>query len=353
MPLKNEINPLPLMRKLAGEGARLALPVVAGRGKPLIMRAWASASRLPPESGASASRRRRRRKSIRIFCWCRFLPSTAPAIASAMAPAITICTITRLRARKAVIAVGLAFAAQEVPTVPTTPRDARLDLVLTEREVIDLRGALSMRILFVGDVVGRSGRTVVVERLPGLIRDWKLDFVVVNGENAAGGFGITEAIYRELIDAGADADHARQSCLGSERGAGLHRARAERLIRPINYPRRHARPRRGVDARPRAARACSSSTPWAASSWIRSTIRSPRSIASLRPARCGKAPTPSSIDIHGEATSEKQAMGYFCDGRASLVVGTHTHAPTADLRILPGGTALHERRRHDRRLRIR
>ena len=62
-----------------------------------------------------------------------------------------------------------------------------------------------MRILFVGDVVGRSGRTVVYERLPGLVRDWKLDLVVVNGENAAGGFGITEAIYRELVDAGADA----------------------------------------------------------------------------------------------------------------------------------------------------
>ena len=62
-----------------------------------------------------------------------------------------------------------------------------------------------MRILFVGDVVGRSGRTVVSERLPGLIRDWKLDFVVVNGENAAGGFGITETIYHELIEAGADA----------------------------------------------------------------------------------------------------------------------------------------------------
>ena len=62
-----------------------------------------------------------------------------------------------------------------------------------------------MRILFVGDVVGRSGRTVVTERLPGLIRDWKLDFVVINGENAAGGFGITEAIYSEFIDAGADA----------------------------------------------------------------------------------------------------------------------------------------------------
>jgi calcineurin-like phosphoesterase len=92
-----------------------------------------------------------------------------------------------------------------------------------------------MRILFVGDIVGRSGRTVVYERLPGLIRDWKLDLVVVNGENAAGGFGITEAIYRELIEAGADAitlgNHA-----WDQREALVFIERAERLIRPINYP---------------------------------------------------------------------------------------------------------------------
>ena len=92
-----------------------------------------------------------------------------------------------------------------------------------------------MRILFVGDVVGRSGRTIVYERLPGLIRDWKLDLVVVNGENAAGGFGITEAIYRELIDAGADAitlgNHA-----WDQREALVFIERAECLIRPINYP---------------------------------------------------------------------------------------------------------------------
>ena len=119
--------------------------------------------------------------------------------------------------------------------MPATPRDARLDLVLTEREVIDSRAARSMRILFVGDIVGRSGRTIVYERLPGLIRDWKLDLVVVNGENAAGGFGITEAIYRELLDAGADAvtlgNHA-----WDQKEALVFIERAPRLIRPINYP---------------------------------------------------------------------------------------------------------------------
>src|SRR6202046_1704314 len=92
-----------------------------------------------------------------------------------------------------------------------------------------------MRILFVGDVVGRSGRTVVTERLPGLVRDWKLDCVVVNGENAAGGFGITEAVYRELIEAGADAvtlgNHA-----WDQKEALVFIERVPRMIRPINYP---------------------------------------------------------------------------------------------------------------------
>ena len=195
-----------------------------------------------------------------------------------------------------------------------------------------------MRILFIGDIVGRSGRTAVLERLPGLIADWKLDFVVVNGENAAGGFGITEAIYHEFLDAGADVDHARQSRLGPARGAGVHRARAA-AAPPAQLSARHARPRRradrGQERRARAGR----STPWAASSWTRSTIRSPRSSASSPPARSSSGADAIVVDMHAEATSEKQAMGHFCDGRASLVVGTHTHVPTADHRILPGGTA--------------
>src|SRR3972149_3779043 len=93
-----------------------------------------------------------------------------------------------------------------------------------------------MRILFIGDIVGRSGRAIVNERLPGLVKDWKLDLVVINGENAAGGFGITEAIYIELIDAGADAitlgNHA-----WDQREALVFIERAPKLIRPVNYPK--------------------------------------------------------------------------------------------------------------------
>ena len=139
MPLKSEINPLPLMRKLAEAGAQLALPVVAGRGKPLIMRAWAFGE--PLASGVWGIREPKPDA-----------PEVDPDIL--LVPLLAFdrrghrlgygagyydMTIAALRARKPVVAIGIAFAAQEVDAVPITPRDARLDLVLTEREVIDFR----------------------------------------------------------------------------------------------------------------------------------------------------------------------------------------------------------------------
>src|SRR5437764_14843892 len=92
-----------------------------------------------------------------------------------------------------------------------------------------------MRILFIGDIVGRSGRAVVLERLPGLVRDWKLDFVAINGENAAGGFGITEAIYQELLDAGADVITGGNHSW-DQKEALVFIERAPKLLRPTNYP---------------------------------------------------------------------------------------------------------------------
>jgi 2',3'-cyclic-nucleotide 2'-phosphodiesterase len=194
-----------------------------------------------------------------------------------------------------------------------------------------------MRILFVGDVIGRSGRIVVYERLPGLIRDWKLDLVVVNGENAAGGFGITEAIYRELIDAGADAitlgNHA-----WDQKEALVFIERAERLIRPINYP--SGTPGRGaalIEAK-NGARALVIN---AMGRIFMDALDDPFAAIDRELTTCalGQAADAIVVDFHCEATSEKQAMGFFCDGRASLVAGTHTHVPTADLRIMAGGTA--------------
>jgi 5-formyltetrahydrofolate cyclo-ligase len=140
MPLKSEINPLPLLQKLAEAGARLALPAIAGRGKPLVMRAW--------EFGAPLDRGQWGIREPKPDA-----PEVEPDIL--LVPLLAFdraghrlgygagyydMTIHRLRALKRVIAVGIAFAAQEVPKIPTTPRDERLDLVLTEREVIDLRG---------------------------------------------------------------------------------------------------------------------------------------------------------------------------------------------------------------------
>ncbi len=140
MPLKSEVNPLPLMQRLAEAGARLALPAIAGRGKPLIMRAWEFSA--PLDRGQWGIREPKAEA-----------PEVEPDIL--LVPLLAFdragyrlgygagyydMTIYRLRALKPVTAVGIAFAAQEVPKIPTTPRDERLDLVLTEREVIDLRG---------------------------------------------------------------------------------------------------------------------------------------------------------------------------------------------------------------------
>ena len=194
-----------------------------------------------------------------------------------------------------------------------------------------------MRILFVGDVVGRTGRTVVTERLAGLVRDWKLDCVVVNGENAAGGFGITETIYNEFIEAGADAitlgNHA-----WDQKEALVFIERAPRLIRPVNYPA--GTPGRGaalIDAK-NGGRVLVVN---ALGRIFMDPLDDPFAAVDRELSACalGSGADAILLDMHAETTSEKQAMGYFCDGRASVVAGTHTHAPTADLRILPGGTA--------------
>ncbi|TKT71687.1 TIGR00282 family metallophosphoesterase [Afipia massiliensis] len=194
-----------------------------------------------------------------------------------------------------------------------------------------------MRILFVGDVVGRSGRVAVNETLPGLIRDWILDLVVVNGENAAGGFGITEAIYHELLEAGADA-----ITLGNhswdQREALVFIERAPRLIRPANFP--PGTPGRGaalIDTR-NGKRALVIN---GIGRVFMQPFDDPFAIIDRELNACPLREVADAVvvDFHGEASSEKQAIGYFCDGRASLVVGTHTHVPTSDHRILPSGTA--------------
>jgi metallophosphoesterase (TIGR00282 family) len=194
-----------------------------------------------------------------------------------------------------------------------------------------------MRILFIGDIVGRSGRNILLNHMPKLIAEWSLDLVVVNGENAAGGFGITESIYNDFVDAGADAitlgNHA-----WDQREALVFIERAPRLIRPINFP--PGTPGRGaamIDTKNGKHALVIN----AMGRIFMDALDDPFAVVDRELNACaiGKGSDAIVLDMHCEATSEKQAMGYFCDGRVSLVVGTHTHAPTADHRILKGGTA--------------
>jgi 5-formyltetrahydrofolate cyclo-ligase len=139
MPLKSEINPLPLMRQLAANGARLALPVIAGRGKPLIMRSWAFDD---PLDRGQWTIREPKADAAEVEPDILLVPLLAfdrTGHRIGYGAGYYDRTIAGLRARKSITALGLAFAAQEVPAVPATPGDARLDLVLTEREVIDFR----------------------------------------------------------------------------------------------------------------------------------------------------------------------------------------------------------------------
>ena len=194
-----------------------------------------------------------------------------------------------------------------------------------------------MRFLFLGDVVGRPGREAVAEVLPRLRQRWALDFVVVNGENAAAGFGITEKICDQLIDAGADAitlgNHAFD-----QKDTLVFIGRQERLIRPLNFPT--GTPGRGA-ALLRARNGADVLVINAMGRVFMADLDCPfRAIdAELTACPLKHGADVVFIDFHAEATSEKQAMGHFVDGRASVIAGTHTHTPTADERIMAGGTA--------------
>ncbi|MDQ3558321.1 MAG: TIGR00282 family metallophosphoesterase [Pseudomonadota bacterium] len=194
-----------------------------------------------------------------------------------------------------------------------------------------------MRLLFLGDVVGRSGRAIVADELPGLISRHRFDFVVVNGENAAGGFGITEEIFQGFIDAGADCVTTGNH-VWDQREALIFAARQERFLRPVNYP--PGTPGRGANiyqAR-NGARVLVVNVMGAV---FMPSLDDPFAAVSREVSACsiGNGCDAVIVDFHAEATSEKQVMGHFLDGRASLVIGTHTHVPTADHRILKGGTA--------------
>ncbi len=191
-----------------------------------------------------------------------------------------------------------------------------------------------MNILFMGDIMGKTGRKIIKERLPELIEDNKVDFVIANGENSAGGLGITKKVYDELISYGIDiitlGNHA-----WSKKEVIDFIDEADSLIRPANYPT-------GAPGKPyiifnksgvnycvinicgRVFMECLD-CPFLVADKIVSEIEDKADVII--------------VDFHGEATSEKVAMGWFLDGRVTAVLGTHTHVQTADERILPMGTA--------------
>jgi metallophosphoesterase (TIGR00282 family) len=194
-----------------------------------------------------------------------------------------------------------------------------------------------MRLLFLGDIVGRVGRNAVCEALPGLIQRHGIDFVVINGENAAGGFGITEAIVDDLIDAGADCvtlgNHAFD-----QKETLVFIERQPRLIRPINYPK--GTPGKGatmLEARNGADVLVMNAMGRVFMTELDCPFRAVDN--EVTACRLKEGADVIFLDMHAEATSEKQAMGHFLDGRVSAVVGTHTHTPTSDHRVLAGGTA--------------
>ncbi len=197
---------------------------------------------------------------------------------------------------------------------------------------------MTVRLLFLGDLVGRGGRNAVIERLPALIVAHSLDFVVVNGENAAGGFGITEDILRQVLGAGADVVTTGNHVF-DQREALVFAERQERFLRPVNYPAGAPGRGSGLYMARSGARVLVIN---AMGRVFMDAMDDPFAAIDRELAACplGEQADAIVIDFHAEASSEKQALGHHLDGRVSLVVGTHTHVPTSDYRVLPGGTAL-------------
>jgi hypothetical protein len=194
-----------------------------------------------------------------------------------------------------------------------------------------------MRLMFLGDVVGRPGREALYAAIPDLRARYRLDLLIVNGENAAGGFGITETILREMLDLGVDVvtlgNHAFD-----QRETLVYIERYPQLLRPINYP--PGTPGKGAGLFT-ARNGADVLVINAMGRTYMAELDCPFRAVEQAVEACGlkRGADAIFVDMHAEATSEKQALACLLDGRISALVGTHTHAPTADDRVLPAGTA--------------
>lgn len=194
-----------------------------------------------------------------------------------------------------------------------------------------------MRVLFLGDIMGRSGRTAVIQNLPTLRDELRLDFVVANGENAAAGFGITDKIAKQLFEAGVDVISGGNHSFDQRDIVGSLN-QDPRILRPLNYP--DGTPGRGVHLyeAPRGKKVLVVNA-------MGRVFMNPMDCpfkgidAVLKTYPLKRVADFILVDFHGEASSEKMALGHHLDGRVSMLVGTHTHVPTADAQLLDGGTA--------------
>ncbi len=195
-----------------------------------------------------------------------------------------------------------------------------------------------MRILFLGDMVGKTGRTAVYNKLSDIRSRLKTDFVIVNGENSAQGFGITRKILHETLEAGADVVTSGNHAFDQKETLSWA-GEEERFIRPANFPKGTAGRGSNLVEASNGARVLVANIMGRV--FMHPELDDPFKAVEDELAACplGEAADAIVLDFHAEATSESQCFGHFVDGRVSLVVGTHTHIPTADHQILSGGTA--------------
>lgn len=194
---------------------------------------------------------------------------------------------------------------------------------------------INMNILFIGDIVGAPGRQAIKQLLPGLVKEFRLDFVVANAENAAGGSGITNKVAEELFGYGIDVltsgDH-----IWKKREIFEIINQEERILRPLNFP--SGAPGRGFNVYT-TKKGAKVGVINVNGRVFMDALECPFKAALAAAQEISRQTSIIIVDIHAEATSEKVALGWYLDGKASAVLGTHTHIQTADERVLPQGTA--------------